>query len=157
MDQNPIRQPRSLLPVQPSDPAAIAMTDALSDELLRRTGSDGRGSFEWDESDPRHLFLLARDGGETVGCGGIRPLDAVTAEVKRLYAHVPRRGVGASLLAALEQAAALRGFERIVLATRVANPDAVAFYDSLGWQRIPGYGKYAGSAAHQCYARSLVC
>jgi GNAT superfamily N-acetyltransferase len=147
-------QPARVIRQLPIDhPDAVRMMDALSAELLRLTGSDGRGSFEWDDSQPGHLFLVAYDGDRPVGCGGIRPLGDGAGEVKRVYADQPRKGIGASILDALEAAAPGLGIGRLILSTRLANPGGVAFYDARGWQRIPGYGKYAGSAAHQCFAK----
>ena len=52
------------------------------------------------------VFLVAHDkaSGQPVGCGGLRMLDAHTAEIKRLYVlpYTRGSGVASSILAALE-------------------------------------------------------
>jgi hypothetical protein len=71
----------------PDSPAAIPLIEALSAELLRRFGSDGRNSFAgWNPEDRCSVFLLAMDGSEAVGCGAIRPIQGEPgiAEIKRI-------------------------------------------------------------------------
>jgi len=44
--------------------------------------------FELDEEQTagdRGVFLLARMGGQPVGCGALRRLDAATGEIKRIW------------------------------------------------------------------------
>lgn len=53
-----------------------------------------------------------------------------------------KRGLGAALVAWLEEPARIAGVERIVVEARSDNPEAIAFYKKLGFkmlERIPGY------------------
>jgi len=82
---------------------------------------------------PRGTLLLLP--GE--GCVAVRPLDAETAEMKRLYLR-PRarvKGQGRALALAAIAHAREQGFARIVLDTMPAQmAEAVALYRSMGFR-----------------------
>ncbi|MER5781609.1 GNAT family N-acetyltransferase [Streptomyces mobaraensis] len=90
---------------------------------------------------PDGVFLLARLGGEPAGCAGLRRLDARTAELKRMFVHPARRGrgVGAALLAAVEETARGWGAERVVLETRRDLREALALYARHGYTAVEPY------------------
>lgn len=143
------------------DPAgadALALLAELSAALSAITGASGQASF--DVSDvrvPRACFALARDAhGRALGCGALRPLEAGTAEVKRMFARPGSRGVGSAVLRFLEGEAARLGYAALRLSTRHVNARAVAFYERHGYRRIPGYGRYAGSEVSVCFEKVLV-
>ena len=80
-----------------------------------------------------------------------------TAEVKRMYV-VPRargRGFARLMLAHLESTAREAGAEVMVLETGMAQPEAIALYESSGYTAIPGFGFYRDSPLNRCFARSL--
>lgn len=109
---------------------------------------------------PLGAFLVARLDGEPVGCGALRPApigEAGTAEVKRMYVVPAARGRGVSrrLLAGLEEHAAALGYQRVILETGIRQPEAMALYESAGYQPIPNYGGYRDSPLSRCYAKAL--
>ena len=59
------------------------------------------------------------------------------------------------MLAHLESTAHAAGAAVIVLETGLQQPEAVALYESSGYERIPGFGHYAWSPSNRCYARRL--
>lgn len=91
---------------------------------------------------PRGRLLLATIGGEPAGCAGLRPLDAETCEMKRLYVApaFTGRGLGRRLAeAAIAEAEAI-GYDRMRLDTVPATmPAATALYARLGFRPIPAY------------------
>ena len=91
---------------------------------------------------PRSAFLIARLDGQAVGCAALRPIDAETAEVRRMFvaAAVRRRGIGRRLLAELERRTAAFGYRILRLETGIRQPEAVALYESYGFRRIAPYG-----------------
>ena len=141
----------------PLDPEASALLDELSATLAGITGSSGRNSFDLADVDQvGALFVLARDtAGRAVGCGAFRPLEPGVCEIKRMYAAPGSRGVGAAMLAYLEQAARDLGYVQAWLETRLVNTRAVRFYERNGYARIANYGKYAGRAEAACFAKPL--
>ncbi len=82
-------------------------------------------------------FLVVTDGPHLVGMGGLRPTGDGRAEVQRVRVHPARRrlGVGTLLMQSLEAAAAARGLRELHLDTASNQPEAVAFYGALGYER----------------------
>jgi GNAT superfamily N-acetyltransferase len=141
----------------PEDPDALALVDELSAALAAITGDSGKSSFAVaDARAARSVFVVARDaGGGLLGCGALRPLEGAVAEVKRMYARPGRRGVGAGVLAYLEERAAGFGYTQVWLETRRVNVKAVAFYRAHGYGEIPNYGKYVGREDAICLGKRL--
>ena len=139
-------------------PDATRLLEALSSALESITGNSGAASFDANKmNDPCAAFVVARDAnGLALGCGAIRPLDAHTAEMKRVYARAPHSGVGGQIVAFLERKAAELGFETIVLETRTINAKAVSFYLRNGYCIIPNYGGYAGRDGAVCFEKRLL-
>ncbi|WKV74272.1 GNAT family N-acetyltransferase [Streptomyces sp. PCS3-D2] len=96
---------------------------------------------------PTGQFVVGRLGGEALACGGVRMLDAMTAELTRVYVDRRARGTGggAALLRALEAQSRALGAERIRLDTRSDLVEARALYARHGYTEIPAYnsGPYA--------------
>ncbi len=138
-------------------PDARALRDAQRDELIARYGRDAEPGTKPTAEDVL-VFLVARDDdGTPLGCGGLRRLDDATAEIKRMY--VPPqgrgRGVGASILQALEEQARAHGITALKLETGPQQPDAIRLYARHGYVRIPCWGAYAGEPDSLCMERSL--
>jgi putative acetyltransferase len=93
---------------------------------------------------PNVLFAVARDAdGAAVGCGAM-VVTPEFAEVKRMYVRPEARGQGLArrVLSMLEQAAAQRGSTLYTLETGPSQPEAIALYERLGYQRCGPYGGY---------------
>lgn len=105
----------------------------------------------------RGILLVARDDGRAVGCGAIRLIDAITAEVKRMYVEPNERGkgVGRAVLASLQSAAAQLGARRLVLETGTHSPDALGLYRRAGFTQIDCWGEYANSPTSVCLEKTL--
>ena len=101
------------------------------------------------------IFFVAYDDEQPVGCGGLRQLDDVHGEIKRMYVVPHRRGAGVStaILGHLEAEAQRRGWERLVLETGDEQPDAVRFYEREGYTSIPRFGYYVDSELSLCYEK----
>jgi GNAT superfamily N-acetyltransferase len=134
----------------------IEPTDAGSSEVQRLLASyfaEIQAAFGYDDAhgaptEPDHFtppngqFLVVRDtDGTATGCGGVRLLDADTAEIKRMWLHPSMRGRGAgwALLNALEARAVDLGASRGVLDTNVTLTSALALYRANGWVEIERY------------------
>lgn len=90
---------------------------------------------------PRGTLLLAREAGTVIGCVALRPLDADTCEMKRLYvAPAGRdRGVGRMLVREIVAAARDLGYVRMRLDTVPSMTTARALYRSFGFREIDAY------------------
>jgi GNAT superfamily N-acetyltransferase len=140
----------------PDSPEARALLGELAQVLAGITGSSGNASFDaQDVRGERAVFVVAREGEALLGCAALRPLEGAVGEVKRMYARPGTRGVGAALLAHLEEAARGFGYGELWLETRRVNVRALGFYVRHGYAVIPNYGKYAGRPEAVCFAKTL--
>ena len=126
-------------------PDAIALVEAMVDGLEALYGPALQGttpsaSVE-DFSPPGGGFVAIYEGGRAVAGGGVKRLDAETAEIKRMYV-VPEarsRGFARALLGALEALARDLGYTTVRLDTGAEQPHARALYSSAGYSEIDDY------------------
>ena len=91
---------------------------------------------------PAGRLLIARVGGEVVGCVGLRRLETGVWEMKRLWVEpgFAGYGVGRALAEAIVAAARQIGYRRMRLDTIPARmPAAQHLYAALGFLEIPAY------------------
>ncbi|HEX6111900.1 MAG TPA: GNAT family N-acetyltransferase [Geminicoccaceae bacterium] len=91
---------------------------------------------------PAGRLLIARIGGEVVGCVGLRPLEPEVCEMKRLWVApgFGGRGIGRALAERIVAAAREIGYQRMRLDTLPDRmPAAQHLYASLGFREIPAY------------------
>jgi putative acetyltransferase len=105
----------------------------------------------------RGAYFVAVLAGHPVACGGLRPIDAVTVEVRRMYVlpSARRRGVARAVLARLEQAARSLGYGTMRLETGNRQAPAMALYESFGFTRIAPFGQYAKDPTIVCYEKRV--
>jgi GNAT superfamily N-acetyltransferase len=79
------------------------------------------------------------------------------AEIKRMYVAPAgrRRGLARAVLAHLEQTAREAGADVLVPETGTAQPEAVALYESSGYEPVERFGHYAWSPKNLCYGKRL--
>jgi putative acetyltransferase len=90
---------------------------------------------------PRGRLFIARNGDAVVGCIALRPIDADTCEMKRLYVRPAHRSSGAGRFLAERLIAEARaiGYRRMVLDTLPTMAGAQRLYERLGFVDIPPY------------------
>lgn len=90
---------------------------------------------------PRGRLYLARLDGAPAGCVALRPLDAVTGEVKRMFVLPTARknGIGRALMERLLADAPRLDYRIIRLGTLDEMTAAQALYRRLGFLQIPRY------------------
>lgn len=111
--------------------------------------------------EPGVTVFVARADGAAVGMAALVAnedgLDSDRAELKRLFVDdaVRGQGVASRLLAAIEAHAVAAGVGVILLETGTRSHAAIALYDKLGYQHIPPFGIYIGSATSVCMQKHL--
>jgi len=90
--------------------------------------------IEYDGHDDDATHVVAYDDGEAVGTARLRAADETTGKVERVSVLAAYReaGVGQSLMAAIEEQARQRGFDRLKLHSQTT---AAGFYESVGYDR----------------------
>jgi GNAT superfamily N-acetyltransferase len=103
------------------------------------------------------VFLVARVDGEPLGCGALRTLDAVTAEIKRMFVRPGGRGrgIGRALLGELERHARALGVRRMLLETGGKQREALVLYERAGYVPVPPFGRYVGAPQSLCFGKDL--
>jgi GNAT superfamily N-acetyltransferase len=153
--------PVSISPAQPSGIDATTLIAHLDAELAERYPGLDRDTFILTPEQVRAghgVFLIAKAGGEPVGCGALRRLDSATGEIKRMYVMPSARGAraGRRLLAKLEWYGRQLGMYRIVLHTGLRQPEAIQLYKSTDFARIAGFGKYNEFSSGICMAKTSI-
>lgn len=146
-------------------PDVVALVTRLQEFYVERYG--GRDDDPTDPAmfePPAGAFFLGYLDGVPVATGawrreGVERMGTTaTAEIKRMYV-VPEatgRGLARRMLAHLEATARDAGYEAIVLSTGARQPEAMALYESSGYERIEGFGFYASYPTNRCYGKRLV-
>jgi GNAT superfamily N-acetyltransferase len=132
------------------DPVAARLIEELQTEYLARYGTPDETPIEEGEFDPpTGLFLVGLLDGDPVAAGGWRRLRRGLGEIKRMYVAERARRRG------LESTLAAEGYARVVLMTGLAQPEAIALYESSGYLPGDSYGVYAGEPLARFYRKEL--
>jgi len=86
-------------------------------------------------------LFIARVDSVVAGCVGLRPIDSLTGEMKRLYVRPAWRsvGFGRRLVDAVIHVARQAGYRELRLDTLPSMASAMALYQRLGFVEIPPY------------------
>jgi GNAT superfamily N-acetyltransferase len=104
---------------------------------------------------PGGVWLVAYLDGVPVGCGGLQALDPETGEIRRIYlaGEARSRGIGRKLLHELERHARDLGYRRVRLTTGNGQPEALALFQSAGYEEIAPFTD--GAYSHHWMEKSL--
>jgi GNAT superfamily N-acetyltransferase len=132
----------------------------LMEDLTERYGGPDETPVRAAEFDPPNGgFFVAYLDGQPVGCGAWRGHDDAgeVAEVKRIFVAKSSRGLGMAsrIMTAIEDDARDHGRNRIILETGTGQPEAIAMYEALGYERIEPFGFYRNEPGVRCFAKKL--
>ena len=90
---------------------------------------------------PNGAFFIIYDDEDPIGCVGLKRFNGSSCELKRMYIKEQFRGRGfaKTIINFIADAAALLGYEQILLDTNVEMPAAVNAYLKAGFIKIPAY------------------
>ena len=145
-------------------PDALRLIEEVQGEYVARYGTRDQTPLEHAMFEPpAGSFFVGYLLGEAVATGAWRRSEVsafgttAVAEIKRMYVAPHARGTGVArrMLAHLESTAAAAGFEALVLETGLRQPEAMALYETSGYEPVPGYGYYRDMPHSRCYGKPL--
>jgi putative acetyltransferase len=129
--------------------ASLASVRALLQEYWDSFGStpcfqnfnDEMAGLPGAYAPPQGRLALVMIDGQAAGCAALRRVDAIHAEVKRLYVRPLFRGLGLgrALLEWVMSEARAAGYTVLVGDTMPVMREALALYDRLGFERAEPY------------------
>jgi ribosomal protein S18 acetylase RimI-like enzyme len=134
----PARLPDDLPRVRQLFPA---YAENLEFHLCFKNFDDELATLPGKYAAPMGRLILAWAGDQASGCVALRPVDATTAEMKRLYVHPGQRGqhLGRRLAEHICREAREAGYQRICLETLPAMTSALQLYEALGFKPVEPY------------------
>jgi ribosomal protein S18 acetylase RimI-like enzyme len=159
----PVRWQIMALPITHPD-AALLVEDVQQEYVVRYGSRDETPLDPTYFEPPQGAFFVGYLDGRPVATGAWRRRRDVvvdgtdlSAEIKRMYvaAGARRRGLARLMLTHLETTARAAGAQAMVLETGLAQPEAIALYESSGYTPIPGFGFYKDAKLARCFARRL--
>jgi putative acetyltransferase len=166
MAQPQIAHPRLLIRSEsPDQPEVLALLRDLDDYLGSLYAPQDNHILEPAAlRSPQVHFVVARVDGVAVGCGASRRMPAhadsgalAYGEIKRMMVHPAARGqgVGAALLARLEQQLRADGLSLALLETGAAQGQALRLYERSGYRRRPPFAGYPDNGLSLFYQKRL--
>jgi GNAT superfamily N-acetyltransferase len=140
------------------DPDVVRLVTELQAEYVTRYGDPDETPVAPAEFLPPHgLFLVGVLDAVPAVTGAWRRFADDVAEIKRMYVVPHARGLGLArrMLAELESTARAAGMRRVVLGTGAAQPEAVALYESSGYEPVDGFGLYACAPDARFFGKTL--
>jgi GNAT superfamily N-acetyltransferase len=128
-------------------PTDLAAVQAIFREYVHSPQADlGFQNFEAEFAQlpgpyaaPRGCVMLVRTTNQVTGCAALRPVDASTCELKRVYLQAAMRGHGAgrALVQAMIDHARAAGYRRMCLDVLPEFQAAQRLYEQLGFVDAP--------------------
>lgn len=151
--------PTELLFTDSRDERFIALCRELDAHLNDMVGGETQrrqyDRYNAPESVTDAVLLL--EDGQAIACGGLKPYEGSTAEIKRVFTRPAYRGRGCAqaVMAALEERALAKGYTRLILETGRMLEPAVRLYAWIGYRIIENYGQYHNMPDSVCMEKIL--
>lgn len=155
--------PTGPIRIGPDDPGRDDVAELLRTHLaFSHAATPAEYVFALDApalSDPAVTFFSARIGGDLVGIGALKHLDAEHAELKSMHtrAGLRRQGVGRAMVAHLLEVARAEGYKRVSLETGTMDDyaPARALYTSAGFVPCAPFADYEETPYNTCMTKTL--
>ena len=108
-------------------------------------------------SGARDAYVVAYLDQQPVACGGLREIDLVCTELRRMYVlrEHRRNRIGYAVLSHLAAEARRLGYQRLRLETGHKQTPAMALYEAFGFRRIAPFGKYENDPSSVCFELTI--
>ena len=146
-----------ILRTDSGNPDFVALVKLLDADLAVRDGIDHSFYAQFNKINRLNHVIVAYENEVPVGCGALKEYEPNAMEVKRMYVVPASRGQGiaTAVLTALENWATELSYRKCVLETGKKQPEAIALYQSRGYQIISNYGQYKDVENSVCFEKQL--
>ena len=136
----------------------VSLVSKLDALLAEFDGREHDFYDQYNKIDKIEHVVVAYFNDVPAACGAIKKYDQNTMEVKRMFTKEEYRGkgIGASVLADLENWAKEMAYSKCILETGRRLPEAVRLYQRNSYQQIPNYGQYIKMENSICFEKSLI-
>lgn len=127
-------------------------------DLRIRDGEDHAFFAQFNKIDAIKHVVVAYENEIPVGCGAIKEYANKVMEVKRMFVKEEKRGKGIAsiVLKDLEKWCTELNYEKCMLETGLAQPEAIQLYKKNNYQLIPNYGQYKDVETSVCFEKNLL-
>lgn len=134
------------------------LVKALDLDLRIRDGEDHAFFAQFNKIDAIKHVVVAYENEIPVGCGAIKEYANKVMEVKRMFVKEEKRGKGIAsiVLKDLEKWCTELNYEKCMLETGLAQPEAIQLYKKNNYQLIPNYGQYKDVETSVCFEKNLL-
>jgi len=136
----------------------VSLVQLLDADLAIRDGEEHSFYAQYNKVNMINHVIVAYQNDKAVSCGALKEFSPKVMEIKRMFT-VPEyrgKGIASRVLAQLEAWAKEMQFEKCILETGKAQPEAIALYSKNGYSIIPNYGQYAGIENSVCFEKALI-
>ena len=136
----------------------VSLVQLLDADLAIRDGEEHSFYAQYNKVNMINHVIVAYQNDKAVSCGALKEFSPKVMEIKRMFTMPENRGKGIAsrVLAQLEAWAKEMQFEKCILETGKAQPEAIALYSKNGYSIIPNYGQYAGIENSVCFEKALI-
>ena len=134
------------------------LVKALDLDLRIRDGEDHTFFAQFNKIDMIKYVVVAYENEIAIACGAIKEYEKKVMEVKRMYVKEEKRGKGVAsiVLQELEKWCIELNYEKCILETGLAQPEAIRLYTKNNYQRIPNFGQYEQVVTSVCFEKLLL-
>ncbi len=134
------------------------LVNELNAYLAELDGDEHEFYSQFNAIDQLKNVVVAYMYDKPVACGAMKAHDTEAMEIKRMFTSPENRGhgLGSKIVSELETWAKELGYTAIVLETGDRQPDAIALYLKMGFEKTANYGQYIGIANSRCFRKTLV-
>jgi len=147
----------SIVRTNSNDPDFITLVDELNTWLSIKDGDKHAYYNQYNSIEGIPYVLVIYENGKAVACGAMKEYDPATVEIKRMFTQpkVRGKGLGKTILVALEDWARELGYDYLLLETGRSFSAAVYLYKKYGFEQIPNYDQYAEIKDSICFRKSI--
>lgn len=129
----------------------------LDKDLAIKNGDTNAFFAQYNKTDLIKNVVIAYIDNEPVGCGAIKEYEENTAEVKRMFVSIDKRGKGIAegILNDLQKWAKELGYKKCILETGDKMVEAIGLYKKNGFVIISSYGQYASIESSVCFEKEI--